>query len=194
MVLQGGEIISMAKLPSKIFIFVGVILIVVASVARVVLQKKSGTVSITSSSTLMEAIDIAELSTAEFRYRGIAEVYKDEEQTKVQCRVCYDAIVKAGINMHDIKLDVDEKEKCVTATLPDIDIKVKVVDDQSMIVLPSDANIGLDTMLKCSKQDAEKEARESEELITTAQENLKATIEGLLFPIIKPEGYSLRWK
>ena len=62
-----------------------------------------------------------------------------------------------------------------------------------MALLPTDADVGIDSMLKYSKEDAENEARESSELINTAQENLKTTIEGLLFPILKPQDYSLIW-
>ena len=62
-----------------------------------------------------------------------------------------------------------------------------------MAILPSDADVGIDSMLTYSREDAENEARESSELINTAQENLKATIEGLLFPILKARGYSLVW-
>jgi len=152
-----------------------------------------GSVKIDTSSLLTDAIDIAELSTAEFRYRGIADIYSDENRTQLRCRVCYNAIVKAGIDMKKVKFDVDPESKVVTATLPEIDLKVTIIDEQSMALLPSDADVGIDSMLRFSKEDAESEARESSELISTAQENLKTTIEGLLFPILKAQGYSLAW-
>ena len=95
--------------------------------------------------------------------------------------------------MKNVKFDVDPESKVVTATLPEIDLKVTIVDEQSMALLPSDADVGIDSMLRFSKEDAESEARESSELISTAQENLKTTIEGLLFPILKAQGYSLAW-
>lgn len=143
---------------------------------------------------LADAIDLAELSAAEFRYRGIADVYTDENKGQVYCRVCYNAIVKAGIDMKKIQLDVDANGKTVTATLPEIDLKVTIIDEQSMALLPSYADVGIDSMLRYSKEDAETEARESEELMVTARENLKATIEGLLFPILKAQSYTLIWK
>ena len=43
------------------------------------------------------------------------------------------------------------------------------------------------------EEDAEEEAGQSEELFNTAKQNLKATIEGLLFPVLNVHGYSLTW-
>ena len=149
---------------------------------------KTRSVKTSISSTLTEAINIAELSTAEFQYRGIAEEYTNEKKTKVRCRICYSAIVKAGIDMKDVKIiDVDTGENTVTLSLPAIDLKVILVDEETMATLPSNADIGIDTMLKCCKEDAENEARQSTELMDTARENLKAIIEGLAFPILKPQ-------
>ena len=172
---------------------IGILIIGITYMTRFGLLNHSGKMSMNVSSLLTDAIDIAKLSTAEFRYRGIADIYTDENRTQIRCRVCYNAIVKAGIDMEQVQFDINSKEKVATATLPDIDLKVTIIDEQSMAILPSDADVGIDSMLKYSKEDAENEARESSELIKTAQENLKATIEGLLFPILKAQDYSLVW-
>ncbi len=172
---------------------VGVMVVGMSCAVRFGVLDHAGRVNITTSSSLTDAIDIAELSTAEFRYRGIADIYTDEKRTNIRCRVCYNAVVKAGIDMKKVQFDIDREKKTVTATLPEIDIKVTIIDEQSMALLPSNADAGIDSMLKFSKEDAEKEARQSSALISTAQENLKATIEGLLFPILKAQGYSLSW-
>ena len=173
---------------------IGIIAILLACLLRFVVINKSGSSDINVASILTEVMDIADLSTAEFKYRGIAEIYTDENRTQVRCRVCYYAIVKAGIDMKDVQFEVDKNNKIVNAILPDIDLKVTINDEQPMALLPSNADVGIDSMLRFSKEDAEREARESEELINTAQENLKATIEGLLYPILKAQGYSLTWE
>ena len=172
---------------------IGIFFVALVGLTRFGLLNRAGSVRIDTSSLLTDAIDIAELSTAEFRYRGIADIYSDENRTQLRCRVCYNAIVKAGVDMGKVEFSVDPKSKIVTATLPDIDLKVTIIDEQSMAILPSDADVGIDSMLRFSKEDAESEARESSALISTAQENLKTTIEGLLFPILKAQGYSLAW-
>lgn len=175
-------------------ICIGIIVIALACLLRFGLLNKSDSVNINASSILTDAIDIAELSTAEFRYKGIADIFSDENRTQVRCRVCYNAVVNAGIDMKDVQFDVDVNNKIINAILPDIKLKVTIIDEQSMALLPSDADVGIDSMLKYSKEDAENEARGSEELMKTAKENLKATIEGLLYPILKAQGYSINWK
>lgn len=184
---------DMAKQPFKLVLSIGAIMIILACLFRFGPFSRGGTEKISTSSTLTEVIDIAELSTAEFTYRGIAEVYTNENKDKIKCRICYNAVVKTSIDMNTVKFEVDADKKTVTASLPDINVKAIIVDEQSMAVLPSDTKINIDEMLKCSLEDAENEARESEELMATSRENLKSSIEGLLFPILKPQGYSLIW-
>ena len=107
---------------------IGIIAISLTCMTRFGLFNQPVKRSINTSSLLTDAIDIAELSAAEFRYRGIADIYTDENKTQVRCRICYNAIVKAGIDMKQVQFDVDSKEKVVTATLPDIDLKVAIID------------------------------------------------------------------
>ena len=186
---------SNTKRPSKLILCIGIIAIILACLLRFSPLNKTRSVKTDISSTLTEAISISELSTAEFRYRGIAEVYTNEEKTKIKCRICYNAIVKAGIDMEDVKIiDVDTNEKTITLSLPTIGLKVTIIDEESMAILPSDANIRVDTMLKCCKEDAENEAKQSLELMNTARENLKAIVEGLSYPILKPQGYTINWE
>ena len=185
---------SITKWPSRLVLGIGVVLIVFACLHRFDVFGKMRSVKTDVSSMLTEAINIAELSTAEFQYRGIAEAYANEEKTKVKCRICYSAIVKAGIDMKDVKILGDDKNnKTLTLSLPPINLKVTIIDEESMATLPSDADIRINEMLICGEKDVEREARQSSELMDTAQRNLKATIEGLAFPILKPKGYSIIW-
>ncbi len=183
----------MRKKPSGILVCICVVVIAVACVIRFVLTNNQNNVTILTSSTLTKVIDIAELSSAEFRYRGIADAYTDDSRTNILCRVCYDAIVKAGIDMEKVDFDIDHENKIVTAKLPDITLTVNINEDNPMITLPSTANINIDMMRKYSKEDAEKEALESTELITVAEDNLKSTIQGLLDPVLKAQEYDLQW-
>ena len=182
------------KFLNTLVLAAGFLFLAAALLSHFNLLSFKGKEKVITSSTLTDAIDIAELSAAEFRYRGIADVYSDEEKAKIKCRICYNSTVKAGIDMEKVEFDINTEDKTVTAALPDIQILVNVVDDQSMALLPTDADIGIDEMLKYSKEDAEREAMESDELIETARENLKMTIEGLLYPVLHAQGYSLAWK
>ena len=178
----------------RIVLIIGIVAIAVSAIYRFVFQNSSQKVSIITSSTLTKAIDISELSTAEFRYRGIADIYTDDTREKVRCKICYNAAVKAGIDMKDVGFDVDPDKKVVTVVLPEIEIKVNIIDEDSMKILPSNTDVSVAEMLKYSKEDAEKEATESGELKAVARENLEATIKGLLLPILKPQGYTFEFK
>ena len=184
----------MSKKPFNLVLIIGIAAVVMAGLFRFVLLSSSRNVNIITSSTLTKVIDISDLSTAEFKYRGIADVYTNDDRTSVRCRICYNAVVKAGIDMKEVDFSLDTKEKIVTATLPDIGIKVNIIDEESMFVLPSNADVSIEAMLKYSKEDAEKEATESGELKVVARENLEAVITGLLLPILKPQGYTLAFK
>ena len=183
----------MARHLPVIILCVGLAVIAVTSVFRFVLPALNGRATIQTASALTDAINISELSTAEFKYRGIADIYTDESSRQIRCRVCYNAIVKAGIDMQKVRFAVDQEHKTYTAALPEIDLKVTIIDEKSMALLPSDADVELGVMLQACKADAENEARNSADLISTAQENLKKSIEGLLYPILKAEGFSLIW-
>jgi len=178
---------------SKLILTIGLLVLVGVIIYRYSPFFKQTNVNISSISTLSKAIDISQLSTAEFRYRGIAEIYTDQAKTNLRCRICYNAVVKAGIDMKDVTFEIDPDSRIVTATLPEIQIRVSIVDEDSILVLPSDADVEIDTMLKVSKEDAENEASQSRELIDAARDNLKSVIEGLLFPLLKAEGYILVW-
>ena len=176
-------------------IVICIIILIFALLFRIKVINKPATININSTSTLMDIINIAELSTAEFQYKGIAEVYKDEKKSKIRCRICYNSIVKAGIDMDEVKLNVDNDNKVVTATLPDIDIKVTIIDKESSLAyLPSNAEMGIKEAREYCKEDVLNEAKNSKELFATAEKNLKLSIEGLLYPILKAENYSLVWK
>lgn len=175
----------------KLVLIIGVAAVVVTGVLRIIVNNSSRKTTVITSSTLTKAIDIAELSTAEFTYTGIAEAYSDEARTNVRCRILYSANVKAGINMNDVIFDVNKDTKVVTATLPEISLKTSINEEIPMHFLPSDADLRPEDTVQWSTLDAEKEANESGELKKVARENLEATIKGLLLPLLKPQGYTL---
>lgn len=184
----------MVKRLFKIVLCVGIAAIVITIVGHFGLFRHVGKATIDASTMLADTLDIAELSTAEFKYKGIAEIYSDEENPEVICRVCYNAVVKAGIDLNNVQFDVDNDNKVVNAILPDIKLNVTIIDEQSMTLLPNDAKVGLASMLKASKDDVEREAAASAELVNTARDNLQAVIEGILYPVLNAQGYSLRWQ
>jgi len=168
------------------------VIILVIVIKSVSLFKKGETKIITSS-TLKEAINISTLSTAQFTYNGIAEVYKDEKEDKIKCHIRYNATVKAGIDMDLVEFQIDKSNKTIEPILPEINIASNIVDEQSLSFIPEDKEIDLKDALTVCQKDALSEAQESPELLRAAEDNLKAIIEALTYPVISPQGYKIIW-
>lgn len=147
-----------------------------------------------TSAQLEKAIDISQLSTAEFVYNGIAEKYNEEHPERVDCYIAYNASVKVGIQMEDVTFEIQEEEKTVTPVLPDITAQIATLDENSLSYIPKNPDVPLKDMLILCKEDAVREAGESEKLYETAEENLKMVMEALLSPVLENAGYSLVWQ
>lgn len=184
-----GLIQTLAK--TVIFLILIVVLVLVTMHRFHVFGKGEERFDVVTS--LEDVIDISELSTANFTYNGIAQAYKDEEKTKVNCNIRYEAEVKAGIDMSKVIFETDEEAKTVKVKLPQIKLNSFIDGDSSISFIPSDANIDLKEAIDICEKDALDEASSSEELLSAAEENLKSTIEALLLPILKEKEYTIIW-
>lgn len=153
-----------------------------------------GQKTIVSRSTLQNAVKVAELSTAQYTYNGIAEVYRDESHKKVKCRILYNSTVKAGINFEDVDFDVDNDNKIVTAILPAVKILANTVTEDELSFIPSNSKIDLPEALSACKEDAEREAKESAALMESAEKNAKSAVEAIVLPFLEQDGYQLVWE
>lgn len=145
-----------------------------------------------TSAQLEKAVDIDELSTAEFVYNGIAEKYK-ESSDEVEFRISYDATVKAGIKMSDVTFDVDNEAKVVRPHLPEVTVTNIHVQEDQLSYMPENPHSEIGEVLAICEQDVQNEAAEAKGFKTTAEENLKTVIEALTTPILKSKGYTLEW-
>lgn len=178
------------KLMMSLPIIIGALLIVGFLAIRVTNIFGKSEMNIITSSTLMEVVDIAELSTAKFYYNGIAEV-KDGD--KVKCYVRYDSEVTAGIEMKDITYDIDYDNKIIKPKLP----KVRIIDNTlvgKQYILPENSDVDMVEIRKICKADSKKESEEASELFAVAEENLKYVVEGLLQPLTQTHGYTISWE
>lgn len=152
----------------------------------------NGGKKIITSSTLKETIDISELSSAQFVYNGIAEIYEDEEKTETKCHVRYNATVKAGIDMKAVEFDINNKTKTIKPILPEIHISSNTVDEKTLSFIPENSDVGLQEALVACQADALAESNQSSELLNLAKKNLKSIIEALLLSIV-PSDYKIIW-
>ena len=156
-------------------------------------QKISRSKTITSAQ-LEDSIDIGTLSVAEFTYNGIAEKHNEKNPDKTDCYILYNSKVKTGIDVKDIKFDIDEKEKTITPILPEVKINSVELDETALSYIPQNPNISLKEILSICKEDAMNEANDSEKLKEAANENLKSAVEALLSPVAEKEGYTVEWE
>ena len=184
---------KMKKIITYIPFLIGLLAIVAIIGAKQMSLFDEGEVEIITSSTLTDTIDISELSTAQFTYNGIAEVYKNDKNSKIECYIRYNATVKAGIDMNSVTFDIDDNNKTVKPILPVINITSNTVDEKSLSFIPNDADMDLSDALIACQNDALSEAKESPQLLESAEDNLKSIIEALLLPIVTPQEYTIIW-
>ncbi len=172
----------------KIIIAVILVLIVGVGIFLIVAPNKEGQVTTISESTLQKVLEISELSTVEYAYNAVATKYV-EGKDEVAYYVAYEGTVKAGINFEQIDIAVDEDNKIVTITLPEVEMHRATVKDGSM-----------DFIFLKDKYETESVALEAGELCTNdltarvanepllkdaARENAIASVEALFRPWIE---------
>ncbi len=186
------------KIPMNLLIrlplIVGIIILLGVIIAKMGGRFEEGETTIITDSTLVKTVDIAELSTAEFIYNGIAEIPKKEGSDKIKCRVRYEAKVKASVNMKDIKFDIDEEKKTVKPTLPEITLKPVLDNEKGFSFIPEGSEVDLKEVMKVCKEDVTNEANNAPELRESAEENLKDIIQALTYPLLNSKGYTLVWE
>ena len=96
--------------------------------------------------------------------------------------------------MEDVTFEIQEEEKTVTPVLPEITVQIATLDEDSISYIPKNPDVPLKDMLILCKEDAVREAGESEKLYETAEENLKMVMEALLSPVLENAGYTLVWQ
>ncbi|MCD8019886.1 MAG: DUF4230 domain-containing protein, partial [Clostridiales bacterium] len=171
-----------------IIVIVAVVVVAGGVLAPSIFSKITGE-DVVTSSQLEKAIDMDQLSTAEFVYNGIAEKYREKNPEKIQCYISYHATVKVGIQMDDIEFDINQDEKTITPILPSIEVNIADVEEDSISYIPKNPDLELKEVYSLCKEDAINEANNSEELYEMAEENLQSVIEALLTPILSKSGY-----
>ena len=148
--------------------------------------------TIVTESTLEKAVEVSDLSVAEYNYNGIYE-HQKEDSDKIDYRIKYNAVVKVGINMGDITFTIDEENKTVTPILPELTINDVIVDTKSLSYMPENSDVEVNEAIKYCKQDVQSEAEASEELKEVAEENIQSVVEALVKPLLDSAGYTIKW-
>lgn len=189
---KGGFFKSVTR-PIKIGITVAVVVAVaVVGLSIYEMATSTGTTTV-SKASLTKAVSISKLSTAEFTYNGIAEKLRDPDGEDVEYHVYYEARATAGIDMEKIDFQIDEANHTVTPIFPEVTVGEPVVDESKLAYLPEGVDVNLREVLMLCKEDAQREMESNPQIRETAYENLRSTVEALLMPLLKGNGYAIHW-
>lgn len=146
-----------------------------------------------TTSDLISAVDIDNLSAIDYLYHGIAEkkgklLWMDH----VDYRVKYEAHIRAHYTMSDIRFEIDEDDKKVTVYIPEPQIDEPQLDSNEFGYLPENAKADMKDVIALCREDAKNDINIGE-IKTQAEESLQDTVRALTLPLIGDE-YQLEFK
>lgn len=174
------------RLLSKIIFLTLTLLLLFLLVFITVKKNSDGHLTTISKSSLQKIIEINELSTVDYTYNAIATKY--DENKKAMYHVAYEGTVTAGIDFNKIEIEVNENEKKVVITVPEVEIHNIKVDMGTMeYIFIKDKYETEDVSqeaYKLCKEDLSQKAEKETVLKTTAKENAKSSVKALFAPWI----------
>lgn len=139
--------------------------------------------------TLEKIINLSDLSTSISVYNGIAKVCDPEDPEKVDYYVSYEAKVKAGIDFSAITIDVDQENKQVIISLPEVRLTDVIVDIASMDYIFFDDSANTSTVseqaYKACEADVQAESQNQDQILELARQNAENAVLALVDPFVK---------
>ena len=170
-------------------LFVIILVIIMALMIKIKIFNKKSEPTIISKATLEKVINVSDLSTFEAIYNGVAAVANEEKPENIDYYVSYEAKVKAGIDFALVEVEVNETDKIITVTLPEVKITDVDVDIASLdyIFMNKKANtqtVSAQAYKKCIK-DVTKESNSTDEIYESARQNARNIVEALISPFVE---------
>lgn len=148
--------------------------------------------TVVSAPDLEKVIKESKISTFTAVYNGIAEVPDAENPDEISYYVRYEARVRAGFDLNDLKLDTDGTT--ILVTIPSITLDTPNVDIGSldrMNVTKTDKLSELNgEEYRICEADAADEASKKDAIIDLAEENAENVIRGLMQPFLDGINYA----
>lgn len=190
---RAGRIIS--GLPRKVKLAIAgacaVIIIVAIVIGVPVIQSKLNKTTYLTASQLTEIVNASKLSTAEYRYNGIAD--KCNDKGEAEYHVYYESTISASYDMSAITFDIDEEAKTITPHLPEPEIGDPSIDTTTLDYLPENPKANLKDVISICKADVLAEVASAGGILYTANQNMRRTMDALLVPVTEKTGYSITW-
>lgn len=177
------------KFKHIVVLFVIIAVIITALMIKIKIFNKKSEPTIISKATLEKVINVSDLSTFEAIYNGVAAVANEENPENIDYYVSYEAKVKAGIDFELVEVEVNETDKVITVTLPEVKITDVDVDIASLdyIFMNNKANtqtVSEQAYKKCIK-DVTKESNSTDEIYESARQNARNIVEALISPFVE---------
>lgn len=198
------KIFDKISLKSKIIIaivaFIAIIAIVLSiaiSVENVKRDHREAEIYIKAS--LDKIVNVSELSSYQVKYEGIAKVANTKKPDKVDFYVAYEATVKAGIDVEQINMSLDEKENIVYIELPDVIITSSDIDENTLdfmfIKNKYNDETALPRAISACNADIKTEINSKDVLKKLAEENAKNIVKAFISPFLEQldEEYSIEF-
>ena len=190
---RAGRIIS--GLPRKVKLAIAgacaVIIIVAIVIGVPVIQSKLNKTTYLTASQLTEIVNASKLSTAEYRYNGIAD--KCNDKGEAEYHVYYESTISASYDMSAITFDIDEEAKTITPHLPEPEIGDPSIDTTTLDYLPENPKANLKDVISICKADVLAEVTSAGGILYTANQNMRRTMDALLVPVTEKTGYNITW-
>ena len=179
------------KIPLKykfilLLVCVVVLIIAVLGFSSAINKKDNSQPEISVKATLERIVKVSDLSTFEAVYNGIAKVMNEKKPEKIDFYVSYEAKVKAGVDVEQIELSVDEDNKVIYITLPDVKITDTDVEIESLDYIFENDKANTENVsakaYKACITDVENEASTEDAIFELAEENAQNIIKALVNP------------
>ena len=179
--------------PEKIVLYVlaavGAVLLLFAGI-RLIGGNNAALTMQNGHSDLINIKEIANLSVSEFVYNGIAQSLKSNGN--IDYNVLYKSTVKVSVNADKIRYEIDDTNKVITFSFPELTIEKPVIDVDSISFIPEKKDLYMDEIISLCRDDAFGEAKKSQKLIASAKENIQTIVEAWYMPVL--QGYTLEYK
>lgn len=151
--------------------------------------KKKNEVEVISVEKLKQIINVSELSTSQAVYNGIAQVMNKEDENKVDYYVSYEAKVNVGLEFDQIEIDVDNENKKIIVTIPEIEITDVNVDITSLDYIFCNEKANTSTVsqeaYRACIADVTEESKGEKEIYNLAEQNAKNIVKALINPFVE---------
>ena len=176
------------KTSTKIIFALAVAIVVLLAGWLISTTGEDGKLTTISESSLQKIIEINELSTVDYTYNATVTKTKDDS-SEIMYHVAYEGTVTAGIDFHEIDFDLNEDEKIITITIPEIEIHNISVNMGTMDYIFTKDKYETETIsqeaYKLCKADLKKRIEDEDLLKKTAKENAISSVEALFKPWIE---------